>query len=447
MPVNKSPAPTFPSQWQAKLQNRSLKVGIMGLGYVGLPLGLLFAEKGLQVVGVDPDERRTRALNQGRSPIRHIKNARVKAAVTSGLFRATADPAGLKDVDAVLICVPTPLTKQREPDLSYVESSTEWVAANIKPGCLVVLESTTYPGTTRDIVAPILKKAGLKPGTNVFLAYSPEREDPNNATFSTASIPKVVGGTDAASGKLAAMLYEQIISKVVPVTSAEVAEAAKLLENIFRSVNIAMVNELKIVFDRMGIDIWEVVNAAKTKPFGFMPFYPGPGLGGHCIPIDPFYLTWKAREFDISTKFIELAGEVNTNMPYFVVSKLQDALGSKGKSLRGSRVLLLGLAYKRDVDDFRESPTLKLMDILERNKCRVDYHDSYIPQFPGDHHFPKLKPRKSRPLTQKTVAEADAVLICTDHTNVDYRSLARWADVIVDTRNVLPAGGKNIFRA
>lgn len=447
MPVKKSSAAPLLSQWQAKLQNHSLKVGIMGMGYVGLPLGLLFAEKGLQVVGVDPDERRSRALNQGRSPIRHIKNARVKAAVASGMFRATADPAALKDVDAVLICVPTPLTKQREPDLSYVESSTEWVAANIKPGCLVVLESTTYPGTTRDIVAPILKKAGFKPGTDVFLAYSPEREDPNNATFSTASIPKVVGGTDATSGKLAAMLYEQIISKVVPVTSAEVAEAAKLLENIFRSVNIAMVNELKIVFDRMGIDIWEVVNAAKTKPFGFMPFYPGPGLGGHCIPIDPFYLTWKAREFDISTKFIELAGEVNTNMPYFVVSKLQDALGSKGKSLRGSRVLLLGLAYKRDVDDFRESPTLKLMDILERNKCRVDYHDSYIPQFPGDHHFPKLKPRKSRPLTQKTVAEADAVLICTDHTNVDYRALARWANVIVDTRNVLPAGGKNIFRA
>lgn len=447
MPAPKSSTATLMSQWQAKLQNRSLKVGIMGMGYVGLPLGLLFAEKGLHVVGVDPDERRSRALNQGRSPIRHIKNARVKAAVTGGMFRATADPVALKDVDAVLICVPTPLTKQREPDLSYVESSTEWVAANIKPGCLVVLESTTYPGTTRDIVAPILKKAGFKPGTNVFLAYSPEREDPNNATFSTASIPKVVGGTDAASGKLAAMLYEQIISKVVPVSSAEVAEAAKLLENIFRSVNIAMVNELKIVFDRMGIDIWEVVNAAKTKPFGFMPFYPGPGLGGHCIPIDPFYLTWKAREFDISTKFIELAGEVNTNMPYFVVSKLQDALGSKGKSLRGSRVLLLGLAYKRDVDDFRESPTLKLMDILERNKCRVDYHDSYIPQFPGDHHFPKLKPRKSRPLTQKTVAEADAVLICTDHTNVDYHELARWADVIVDTRNVLPAGGKNIFRA
>ncbi|MCB1744369.1 MAG: nucleotide sugar dehydrogenase, partial [Gammaproteobacteria bacterium] len=297
MPVKKSSAATLLSQWQAKLQNRSLKVGIMGMGYVGLPLGLLFAEKGLQVVGVDPDEHRSKALNQGRSPIRHIKNARVKAAVTSGMFRATADPAALKDVDAVLICVPTPLTKQREPDLSYVESSTEWVAANIKPGCLVVLESTTYPGTTRDIVAPILKKAGFKPGTNVFLAYSPEREDPNNATFSTASIPKVVGGTDATSGKLAAVLYEQIISKVVPVTSAEVAEAAKLLENIFRSVNIAMVNELKIVFDRMGIDIWEVIDAASTKPFGYMAFYPGPGLGGHCIPIDPFYLTWKARQY------------------------------------------------------------------------------------------------------------------------------------------------------
>jgi UDP-N-acetyl-D-glucosamine dehydrogenase len=447
MPGKKTFSSSLVSSWQGKIHNRSLKVGIMGLGYVGLPLGLLFAEKGFEVVGVDPDERRCRTLGQGRSPIRHIKDARVKAAVKSGKFRATAEPAGLKEVDAVLICVPTPLTKQREPDLSYVESAAEWVAGNVSPGCLVILESTTYPGTTRDIVAPILKTAGLKPGTNVYLAYSPEREDPNNANFSTASIPKVVGGTDATSGKLAAMLYEQIISKVVPVSSAEVAEAAKLLENIFRSVNIAMVNELKIVFDRMGIDIWEVVNAAKTKPFGFMPFYPGPGLGGHCIPIDPFYLTWKAREFDIATKFIELAGEVNTNMPYFVVQKLQDALGSKGKSLRGSKILLLGLAYKKDVDDFRESPTLKLMEILERHQAKVTFNDSYIPQFPGDHHFPHLKPRKSVPLTQKTVAEADAVLICTDHTNVDYRALAKWASIIVDTRNVLPAGGKNIFRA
>ncbi len=430
------------SSWQGKIQSRGLKVGIMGLGYVGLPLGLLFAEKGYQVVGVDPDERRCRVLNQGRSPIRHIKDARVKAAVAGGKFRSTAEPAALKDVDAVLICVPTPLTKQREPDLSYVASAAEWVAGNVSPGCLVVLESTTYPGTTRDIVAPILKKAGLKPGKNIYLAYSPEREDPNNAKFSTASIPKLVGGTDATSGKLATMLYEQIIGKVVPVSSAEVAEAAKLLENIFRSVNIALVNELKVVFDRMGIDIWEVVNAAKTKPFGFMPFYPGPGLGGHCIPIDPFYLTWKAREFDISTKFIELAGEVNTHMPYFVVSKLQDALGSKGKSLRGSRVLVLGLAYKRDVDDFRESPTLKLMEILERNQCRVDYHDAYIPQFPGDAHFPMLKPRKSVPLTQKNITAADVVLICTDHSNVDYREIARLASIVVDTRNVLPSGGK-----
>lgn len=447
MPAKKSSSAAVLSAWQEKINNHSLKVGIMGLGYVGLPLGLLFAEKGYQVVGVDPDERRTKVLNQGKSPIRHIQDERVKAAVKSGRFVATADPKGLAKVDAVLICVPTPLTKQREPDLSYVESSAEWVAANVRPGCLVVLESTTYPGTTRDIVAPILAKAGLKAGTSVYLAYSPEREDPNNAKFSTASIPKLVGGMDAVSGKLAAALYEQIISKVVPVTSAEVAEAAKLLENIFRSVNIAMVNELKVVFDRMGIDIWEVVNAAKTKPFGFMPFYPGPGLGGHCIPIDPFYLTWKAREFDISTKFIELAGEVNTNMPYFVVQKLQDALGSKGKSLRGSKVLLLGLAYKKDVDDYRESPTLKLMEILERHEAKVTFHDPYIPEFPGDHHFPHLKPRKSVPLTQKTVKAADAVLICTDHSNLDYKALAKWASLVVDTRNVLPAGGKNVFRA
>lgn len=447
MPAKAKPSSQSLSNWEKKIQNRSLTVGIMGLGYVGLPLGLLFAEKGFQVVGVDPDERRVQTLSRGRSPIRHIKHERVKVAVNGGKFSATTEAAGLQRADAVLICVPTPLTKQREPDLSYVESAAEWVAGNVRPGCLVVLESTTYPGTTRDIVAPILKKAGLKPGVNVYLAYSPEREDPNNANFSTASIPKVVGGMDAASGKRAAMLYEQIISKVVPVGSAEVAEAAKLLENIFRSVNIAMVNELKIVFDRMGIDIWEVVNAAKTKPFGFMPFYPGPGLGGHCIPIDPFYLTWKAREFDISTKFIELAGEVNTNMPYFVVSKLQDALGSRGISLRGSRVLLLGLAYKRDVDDFRESPTLKLMEILERARCQVSYHDPFISQFPGDAHFPTLKPRKSVPLTQKNVAAVDAILICTDHSGVDYRSLTKWAQIIVDTRNVVPPSGKNIFRA
>ena len=434
-------------QWQEKLAKRSLKVGVMGMGYVGLPLGLLFAEKGLRVVGVDPDERRIQALKKGNSPIRHIKNARVKAALSSGFFQASSDQKSLKDLDAILICVPTPLTKQRDPDLSYVESAAEWVANNAQAGCLVVLESTTYPGTTRDIVAPILQKAGLHVGSNLFLAYSPEREDPNNAKFSTASIPKVVGGMDAASGQLATLLYEQIVTQVVPVASAEVAEAAKLVENIFRSVNIAMVNELKIVFDRMGIDIWDVINAAKTKPFGFMPFYPGPGLGGHCIPIDPFYLTWKAREFDISTKFIELAGEVNTNMPYYVVSKLQDALGTNGKSLRGSRILLMGLAYKRDVDDFRESPTLKIMDILERNNCQVDYHDSYIPQFPGDPHFPKLKPRKSRPLTQKTINDADAVLICTDHSNVDYDALSERANIIVDTRNVISATRKNLFRA
>ena len=447
MPGKKKSPPTVLLQWQEKLNNRSLKIGIMGRGYVGLPLGLLFAEKGFSVVGIDPDERRIRVLKQGRSPIRHIKDERVRAVLKKGFFQATAEPAGLKGLDAVLICVPTPLTKQREPDLSYVESASQWVANNVGQGCLVILESTTYPGTTRDVVAPILKKADWKPGTDIFLAYSPEREDPNNANFSTASIPKLVGGTDATSCKLACALYEQIISKVIPVSTAEIAEAAKLLENIFRSVNIAMVNELKIVFDRMGIDIWEVVNAAKTKPFGFMPFYPGPGLGGHCIPIDPFYLTWKAREFDISTKFIELAGEVNTHMPYFVVSKLQDALGRSGKSLQGSRVVLLGLAYKRDVDDFRESPTLKLMEILERHQCRVEYHDPFILKFPGDYHFPNLKPRKSRPFTQRTFTAADAVLICTDHSNVDYRALSQWARLIVDTRNVLPPDGKKIFRA
>jgi UDP-N-acetyl-D-glucosamine dehydrogenase len=429
------------SDWSQRIEARSLSIGVVGIGYVGLPLALLFAEKGFRTVGIDSDEKRVERLMGGVSPVGTVPDERVQDAIESGNFTASADETDAGDLDAILICVPTPLTKQREPDLSIVQEATRRVGSVIKPGCLLVLESTTYPGTTRDVVAPILRGLGKEPGKDLFLAYSPEREDPNNAKFSTSTIPKLVGGMDEVSGRMAVELYEQVVGQVVPVSSAEVAEAAKLLENIFRSVNIALVNELKVVFDRMGIDIWEVVRGAATKPFGFMPFYPGPGLGGHCIPIDPFYLTWKAREFDISTKFIELAGEINTNMPYFVVSKLQEALGTQQKSLNGSRILILGLAYKN------ESPSLKLMEILERQGSEVVYHDPHIPHFEGDRHFPEVAPRAGEALTEETVAQADAVLLCTDHSSVDYDAVLRWARLIVDTRNVLPPTDPKVFAA
>jgi len=422
-------------------------VAVVGLGYVGLPLSLLFSGQKLRVIGYDEDSKRVQILKSGKSPIRHVNPAHIKEAVKSGFFLPTCSPKDLSKADAVILCVPTPLTKQREPDLEYIRQASQKVADHAKHGVLVVLESTTYPGTTGEVVAPFFEKKGWKLGRDFFLAYSPEREDPNNAKFSTASIPKLVGGADPESLKRAVSLYSRVIQKVVPVSSMETAEAAKLLENIFRAVNIALVNELKIVFDRMGIDVWEVVDAAKTKPFGFMPFYPGPGLGGHCIPIDPFYLTWKAREFDLSTKFIELAGEINTQMPFFVVSKVQDALGKKGKALRKSRILILGLAYKKDVDDLRESPALKLMDILERQGCVIDYHDPYIPVFSGDRHFPKLKTKRSKPFAEATFSKADLVLVCTNHSQIDYAKIKKWSKLVVDTRNVLKPDGKKVFRA
>jgi len=422
-------------------------VAVVGLGYVGLPLSLLFSQKNIKVIGFDEDITRIKILKSGKSPIRHIDSSAISQAVSGKVFFPTADASQLKKADAIILCVPTPLTKQREPDLEFIRAAASKVAVNAQKGVLVVLESTTYPGTTKEVVAPFFEKKGWKMGKDFFLAYSPEREDPNNAKFSTASIPKLVGGADPESLKRAVSLYSRVIQKVVPVSSMETAEAAKLLENIFRAVNIALVNELKIVFDRMGIDVWEVVDAAKTKPFGFMPFYPGPGLGGHCIPIDPFYLTWKAREFDLSTKFIELAGEINTQMPFFVVSKVQDALGKKGKALRKSRILILGLAYKKDVDDLRESPALKLMDILERQGCVIDYHDPYIPVFSGDRHFPKLKTKRSKPFEEATFSKADLVLVCTNHSQIDYAKIKKWSKLVVDTRNVLKPDGKKVFRA
>jgi UDP-N-acetyl-D-glucosamine dehydrogenase len=423
------------------------RVAIVGLGYVGLPLALLFCGQKLKVIAYDEDAARIKLLKAGKSPIRHVAGDRIAEAVRSRHLLPTTRAQDLGKADAVILCVPTPLTKQREPDLDFVRSASATVAAHAKKGVLVVLESTTYPGTTKEVIAPYFEARGWKLGRDFFLAYSPEREDPNNASFSTATIPKLLGGAEPKSLERALSLYSRVIRKVVPVTSMETAEAAKLLENIFRAVNIALVNELKIVFDRMGIDVWEVIDAAKTKPFGFMAFYPGPGLGGHCIPIDPFYLTWKAREFDLSTKFIELAGEINTQMPYFVVSKVQQVLSQHGKALNKSKIMLLGLAYKKDIDDLRESPSLKLMDILEREGSQVVYHDPFIPAFAGDRHFRDLKARPSQPFSKAAFANVDVVLICTNHSQVDYGQVKKWASLIVDTRNVLPPDGRKVFRA
>ena len=358
-----------------KIENKSFVVGVIGLGYVGLPLNLCFAEKGFRSIGFDIDKLKVDSLNAGKSYIKHIPSERIRNANNSGYFSSTTDYTMLKECDAILIAVPTPLNKNREPEMEFVVSSCEAIAKQIRPGQLIVLESTTYPGTTDELLVPILEKSGLKLEKDFYAAFSPEREDPNNKDYHTGTIPKVVGANSLNSLAVADALYRQIVVKTVPVSSTRVAEATKLLENIFRSVNIALVNELKVAFTKMGIDIWEVIEAAKTKPFGFMPFYPGPGLGGHCIPIDPFYLTWKAREYNVTTRFIELAGEINTSMPLFVVQKVMDALNEVGKPLRGSRILMLGLAYKANVDDDRESPSYELMKELEEKGAKVAYND------------------------------------------------------------------------
>ena len=417
-------------------------VGVIGLGYVGLPLVGAVAGAGFRVVGFDIDAEKAALLNAGRSYIRHIPDAAIAALVESRRFRATADFAAIAEVDAVLICVPTPLTRHREPDLSYVIGTAEAIAPHLRRGQLVVLESTTYPGTTREVMLPILERGGLKSGVDFFLAYSPEREDPGNAQYSTTKIPKVVGADGAAALALVTALYDPFVAGVVPVSSPETAEAVKLTENIFRAVNIALVNELKLVYEAMGIDVWEVIRAAATKPFGFMPFYPGPGLGGHCIPIDPFYLTWKAREYDISTRFIELAGEINTAMPRHVVDRLQGALDQRaGKGLKGARVLILGVAYKKNVDDIRESPTLKIMELLEAKGAHTAYHDPFVPEIPRSREHPEFAGRRSVALDAETARGADVALICTDHDGVDYRLLAQHCPLVVDTRNACARAG------
>ena len=415
---------------------RRAKIGVIGLGYVGLPLVKALNAGGFPVTGFDVDREKIAQLETGESYIRMIPSSAVREMVDGGRFHATVDFAETAAMDAILICVPTPLNRYREPDLSYVERTAEAIAPHLRAGQLIVLESTTYPGTTAELLRPILERGGLESGRDFFLAYSPEREDPGNPKFDTSRIPKVIGGDGPAAVELAVALYGQIVTQVVPVSSLATAEAVKLTENIFRAVNIALVNELKVIYEKMDIDIWEVIDAAKTKPFGFMPFYPGPGLGGHCIPIDPFYLTWKARQYGVNTRFIELAGEINTAMPLHVVQRLGEELDRRaGKGLKGARVLVVGAAYKKNVDDIRESPALRLLSLLRARGARVDYHDPYIPEIQTAREHAELSGMKSIAWTPENLAAYDAALICTDHDGVDYEALVRSCPLVVDTRN------------
>jgi UDP-N-acetyl-D-glucosamine dehydrogenase len=434
-------AQSNPASMLAKrIAAREATIAVIGLGSVGLPLILGFAGADFPVLGLDVDAEKIRKLKNGQSYIKHISADAVGAAKAKGKFEVDADLAAVARADVAIICLPTPLTKHRDPDLSYIESTAKAIAPHIKRGQMIILESTTWPGTTREILIPILETSGLKSGEDFFVAFSPEREDPGNPKFNTHTIPKVVGGDGAEATQLADQLYSSFIGKTVVVSTPDTAEAVKLTENIFRSINIALVNELKVVYDAMDIDVWEVINAAATKPFGFMPFYPGPGLGGHCIPIDPFYLTWKAREFDLNTKFIELAGEIIASMPRYVVGKLSEALDTRfKKSLSGSKILLLGMAYKKNVDDMRETPALKIIEILEARGAEVAYHDTWIPEVPHTREHPEYAGRKSVALNAQTLAGYDAVVIVTEHDNVDYALVGQHAKLIVDTRNAMVA--------
>ncbi|MDA8086942.1 MAG: nucleotide sugar dehydrogenase [Nitrospiraceae bacterium] len=419
-----------------KIRSRKAKIGIIGLGYVGLPLVFEFSKAGFEVTGFDVDPSKIALLKQGKSYIKHIDAERIRQCKA---FTPSDDFSGLSGMDCIIACVPTPLNKNREPDMTYVFDTARTIAKHMRPGQLVVLESTTYPGTTDEDMRAILEQTGLKAGVDFHLAYSPEREDPNNKDFSTGTIPKVVGGYTKGCLEAAKALYDSIVTRTVPVSSTRVAEATKLLENIYRAVNIALVNELKMLFEKMGIDVWEVIEASKTKPFGFQAFYPGPGLGGHCIPIDPFYLTWKAREYDSPTKFIELAGEINTSMPYYVVQRVFEALSESGKCLKGARILVLGLAYKKDVDDPRESPSFKLIEILESKGAIVDYNDPFIPAAPKMRHFKVEK--SSVPLTGENLCAYDCVLIATDHSVYDPEFILKHSKLVVDTRNLIKGAG------
>ncbi len=429
-----------------KIQNKSAVIGIIGLGYVGLPLGLEFASKGFRVIGFDLDQKKVENLSEGKTYIKHISAERIKKVITSKKFSATVEFDRLPETDAVIICVPTPLNEHREPDMTYIINTTETIAKYLRKGQLVSLESTTYPGTTDEILLPLFEKAGEREGGKKFvvgedfyLSFSPEREDPNNPSFNTATIPKVVGGITPNCVKIACSLYNNVVVKTVPVSSTRAAEATKLTENIYRSVNIALVNELKMVFDKMGIDVWEVIEAASTKPFGFHPFFPGPGLGGHCIPIDPFYLTWKAREYEMHTRFIELAGEVNTHMPYYVVDKSSEALNKVKKSLNGSKILILGVAYKKDIDDMRESPSLRLIELFREKGSEVFYNDPFVAKLPKTRKY--NFDMESIELTKENLQKFDLVVLSTDHTDYDYKMIAENSNLIVDSRNAFSRHG------
>ncbi|MEM1182821.1 MAG: nucleotide sugar dehydrogenase [Acidobacteriota bacterium] len=439
--------PAIAADWIERLGAHDGTVGILGLGYVGLPLGLAFAEAGFRVLGFDVDARKVELLERGECYIEHLDDARVVEARRGGRFSATADFDRLGEPDALLICVPTPLDRYRQPNLRYVESTTREIAQRLRAGQLVVLESTTYPGTTDELVQPILDGSGLTCGEDYFLAFSPEREDPGNLEFGTTGIPKVIGGIGAAASRMAEVLYGDVFSGTVRVSSARAAEATKLTENIFRAVNIALVNELKVVFDSMDIDVWEVLDAAATKPFGFMRFTPGPGWGGHCIPVDPFYLSWKAREFGQTARFIELAGEVNVEMPRYVIGKLQRALNDRGKPMRGAKVLLLGLAYKPDIADPRESPAFEILEQLHELGADAGYHDPYIPKAPAMRTWPELPPLESLPLDPEVLAGHDAVLLVTNHKAVDYDLVHEHAGLIVDTRGVYRGESEKVIKA
>lgn len=427
-----------------KLNDRTAQIGIIGLGYVGLPLVLRYSEIGYKVTGFDIDDSKVSSLNSGESYIERITPETIRGALDQG-FEATTDFSRCSEVDALIICVPTPLGKYREPDLSFIVSTTDAIVPHLRKGQVVSLESTTYPGTTEEELRPRIESRGLEIGTDVFLVFSPEREDPSNPNYETKTIPKVCGGTTPACLEVGLALYGQAINQVVPVSSTQTAEMTKLLENIHRAVNIGLANEMKIVCDKMGIDVYEVIRAAATKPFGFVPYYPGPGLGGHCIPIDPFYLTWKAREYGVHTRFIELAGEINSAMPKWVITKLADALNEHGKALRGSKILVLGVAYKKNVDDPRESPSIEIMELLQQKGAVFAYSDPHIPVFPRmrEHYFDL----KSVDLTAKSLAEYDCVLIATNHDAFDYPLIRKHAKLIIDTRGVYSEPAAHIIKA
>ncbi|MDD5687461.1 MAG: nucleotide sugar dehydrogenase [Elusimicrobia bacterium] len=425
-----------------KIKKRKAIVSVIGLGYVGLPLAIEFAKEGFRTIGLDVDKRKVALLKNKKSYIKHIPSETIKSIKD---FESSTDFSKLKVCDCIIICVPTPLTVMKEPDMSFIVNTTEVISKYLKKGQLIVLESTTYPGTTDEVVKPILEKDGLKAGKDFHLAFSPEREDPGNKKYTTKTIPKVVGGINVISTEIASLLYGSVINKVIPVSSTKVAESTKMLENTFRAVNIALINELKILFDKMGFDVWEVIKASETKPFGFMPFYPGPGWGGHCIPIDPFYLSWKAKQYNFQAKFIELAGEVNTKMPEYVIEKLQDALNEKGIALKNSKILILGMAYKKDSDDIRESPSLELTEILEKKGVIVSYNDPYINKIPKMRHH-KIE-KASVKLTAENIKKYDAVLIATDHSCYDHDFILKNSKLIIDTRNAIKQKNKKVIKA